>query len=91
MTIPQLAKLNKANGGQFFARDTLKGGRETLASFRIAPHNKADARVVVVRKGDGYTWTFDMKTGRTVHSIKFQEKLDGCRFRSHYGDAVARA
>jgi hypothetical protein len=79
MTISELAKLNKANGGHFFDRATLKGNRETLASFRIAPHNKADATVVVVRKGDGYTWTFDKKTGRLAHSVKFQEKLDGAR------------
>jgi hypothetical protein len=79
MTISELAKLNKANGGHFFDRATLKGNRETLGSYRIAPHNKADARLVVVRKGDGYTWTFDVKTGRLVHSVKFQEKLDGTR------------
>ena len=79
MTISELAKLNKANGGHFFDRATLKGNRETLGSYRIAPHTKADARVVVVRKGDGYTWPFDVKTGRVVYSVKFQEKLDGCR------------
>ena len=79
MTISQLAKLNKANGGHFFDRATLKGNRETLGSFRIAPHTKGDARVVVVRKGDGYTWTFDTKTGRLAHSIMFQKKLDGTR------------
>jgi len=79
MTISELAKLNKANGGHFFDRATLKGNRETLASYRIAPHKKTDARAVVVRKGDGYTWTFDLKTGRVVHSVKFQQKLDGTR------------
>jgi len=79
MTISQLAKLNKANGGHFFDRDTLKGNRETLNSFRIAPHTKTDATVVVVRKGDGYTWGFDVKTGRLAHSVKFQEKLNGAR------------
>jgi hypothetical protein len=79
MTISELAKLNKANGGHFFDRATLKGNRETMASYRVAPHKKGDATVVVVRKGDGYTWAFDAKTGRLAHSVKFQEKLDGTR------------
>ncbi len=79
MTISQLAKLNKANGGHFFDRATLKGNRETLGSYRITPHTKGDARVVVVRKSDGYTWPFDVKTGRVANSVNFQEKLDGTR------------
>ena len=79
MTISELAKLNKANGGHFFDRATLKYNRENLTSYKIAPHKKAATQIVVIRKNDGCQWLFDTKTGRLAHSIKFQEKLDGTR------------
>ena len=44
MTISTLAQLNKANGGFFFSRDTMKHTGETLKSFTFQDHPDARAR-----------------------------------------------
>jgi len=78
MTISELAKLNKANGGHFFNTQTMAHFGDTMRSFSIK-NNKKAGTVVVTRKTDGRQWTFDTKTGRLVHAVQFQEKLDGTR------------
>ena len=79
MTISELAKLNKANGGHFFNRDTMAHFGDTMKSFTIKNHPDNRKLVIVTRKTDGRKWNFDKATGRIDSSVEYQEKLDGTR------------
>lgn len=79
MTLSQLATLNKASGGFFFRRDTLQRFGENMKSFSIKANKAVPSTVTVTRKADGREWIFDKATGRVVHAIEFQQKLDGTR------------
>ncbi len=79
MTLPQLAKLNKASGGFFFRRDTMKRFGETMKSYSIKANKVVPSTVTVTRKADGREWIFDKATGRVVHAIEFSQKLNGTR------------
>ncbi len=67
MTISKLAQLNKANGGCFFDRTSMKAAGETQKSFTIRTIDTAT--VEVTRKKDDYKWLFDTKTGRIQHAM----------------------
>ena len=88
MTLTELAKLNKASGGYFFNQDTMAHFGDSMKSFTIK-NNKKEGTAIVTRKTDGRQWTFDTKTGRIVHHIEVQEKLDGMRFRPNEKLALA--
>lgn len=65
MKLSELVKLNKANGGHFFDRDTLKGNREKLSDYSVKDLDAG--HVEVSRKRDSYTWRFSKTTGRVAH------------------------
>ncbi len=73
MTISNLAKLNRTNGGHFFDRDTLKSRQEKLKDFKIVSQNE---RSLILERNDGARWNFNVKTGRVVHSVEFQAELE---------------
>ncbi len=77
MTIYDLSRLNKANGGKFFSRDTMKLFGDTMKSYKLKDNK--DGTVTVTRTRDGRKWEFDRATGRVKHAIQFQQKLDGYR------------
>lgn len=67
ITIYELKRRNKLNGGHFFDRDTMKQWGDTLKSFRI--EKLEDTKMVhVIRKRDGETWLFDTANGRCLVS-----------------------
>jgi hypothetical protein len=78
MTIYDLARLNRTNGGCFFKTETMAHFGDTMKGFGIK-NNKKAGTVVVTRKSDGREWTFDAKTGRLTYGVHVSEKLDGCR------------
>ena len=69
MTIYELKRRNRLNGGCFFLRENLKANQETLKGFSIV-RDVDPAQVVVTRKRDGKAWRFNAFTGRMVAPLR---------------------
>ena len=65
ITIYELKRRNKANGGSFFSRQSMKFWGDTLKGFGIS-RDVDPAQVVVKRKRTGKSWRFNLETGRMV-------------------------
>ena len=69
MSIYELKRLNKANGGHFFDRGSMAMFCDTLRNFKV--EKVSEDRVHVTRKrkvktyGNG-SWFFNSKTGRMI-------------------------
>lgn len=68
MTITELAKLNKTNGGFFFSPETLDFWGDSIDSFYIV--EEGDKTITLKRlNGVGTGWTFDKRTGRVIRGL----------------------
>ena len=69
MTIYELKKLNRANGGHFFDRNTMKVWGDTLKGLSVK-RDIIDPNCVVVSRKNGDSWLFNRVTGRMVIPLK---------------------
>ena len=63
MTLQQLVKLNRKNGGLFFSKETLKSRQERISDFKIISQEKGE---IYVERNDGAYWKFSDATGRMI-------------------------
>lgn len=76
MTIQELKKLNKANGGHFFERASMKVLGDTMRSFRLRKDSAhPDDFVWLDRKRDNCSWLFNKKTGRVAYARVIRMKI----------------
>lgn len=63
ITISELAKKNRANGGCFFDRAGMKAAGETLKSFKVI---RQTDQIIVIKRIDGKEWAFDTGNFRMI-------------------------
>ena len=69
ITIYELKRRNKANGGNFFSRETLKLWGDTLKGLKVK-RDVDPKQVIVERKASGKAWRFNLETGRMVAPVR---------------------
>lgn len=66
MTIHELKRLNKANGGLFFNRRGLAATGDTLKGFGVRQCKQNPGVLIVTRKNTGTEILFSKTTGRVI-------------------------
>jgi len=69
ITIYELKRRNRLNGGHFFDRATLKTWNDTLKGLKVK-RDVDPQQVIVERKRDGKAWRLDARTGRVVAPVR---------------------
>lgn len=69
ITIYELKRRNKLNGGNFFSRETLKAWGDTLKGLKVKP-DVDSTQCIVERRATGKAWRFNLTTGRMIAPLR---------------------